>query len=420
MNVSIILREHTGAAWIDEVVIAPLPHNSHFYACNTGILGDPRIKTIFNELYAFQTPGEYDFYKSPSLKVQTRHVKFGESSGSLISAVAMNFEDTTVSLQFAQAGPNGWSGTLTEVNPPKLYVNHIEQLAPVPVLFEGVGAFTRVAYYSSRPVEGNTIFVRREQGEVYRLELSHAEVLIYVHYILRNNGLERPPPRIAAYMEVIVNEKEEQCGSVVGLVGSNTTLTDTGRAAVSPGISLLPPEIVESIGRSWQIQKSEDSYFTYAAGYSSSNFQSSSAPQVNDVSGECEYWASVSCDRQALTFLNDSCVEDVIYLQNNPFIVQNYHTMEAQLRLTNEPLNQTSASGDNPNFLPDESNNAPQRNYTLTLLVSVVIMAIVIAIGSVIYRRKLRKRRLQAVTAEDSAFEMDDLLVENENAERFE
>ena len=62
INVTVILREHTGAAWVDDLVVSFLPKAAASVfqrSCNVGAFGDPRFKTLTDELYSFQTPGEY-------------------------------------------------------------------------------------------------------------------------------------------------------------------------------------------------------------------------------------------------------------------------------------------------------------------------------------------------------------------------
>ena len=106
-------------------------------------------------------------------------------------------------------------------------------------------------------------------------------------------------------------------------------------------------------------------------------------------------------------------MEDVLLMQNNPFIVQNYHTIEADLRLVSHPVQQIQGFDRPFTATGSRGQDKPQRNYTLTIIVSLFIISVLLAVGWIVYRRKLRSNRRKEALAEDSAFEMVDMLEES-------
>lgn len=62
LNVTILMREHSGAGWIDHIYVSIIHPRETTFLCNTGLYGNSRIKTLSDSIYSFQTPGEYTLF----------------------------------------------------------------------------------------------------------------------------------------------------------------------------------------------------------------------------------------------------------------------------------------------------------------------------------------------------------------------
>ena len=62
VNVTVLMREHTGAAWVDHIYVSIIRPRESPLLCNMGVYGNSNIKTLFDEIYSYQTPGEYTLF----------------------------------------------------------------------------------------------------------------------------------------------------------------------------------------------------------------------------------------------------------------------------------------------------------------------------------------------------------------------
>jgi hypothetical protein len=128
----------------------------------------------------------------------------------------------------------------------------------------------------------------------------------------------------------------------------------------------------------------------------------------------CNYWATVVCNREALTFLNQSCLEDELALVN-PFIVQNYHADESKLHLSSAPL--VVQVGVNEVFErpSEEPVETSYSGFTLVLIGSGGVLCVILSVAVIFRLRKKRTGQKMTVLTrpsqeENVEIELDDIL----------
>lgn len=473
---TVLLREHTGAAWADNVILAIIESPEDSYPCNMGAFGDPRFKTVFNEIYSFQTPGEFTLFTSDELEIQSRHVPFRNSGGTLLSAVALKLGNDRISIQY-DTSTEGWKkGDIA--SEPIIYLNgHQTEISESSSIFlEGSGIFTREDYKITTPVVTGDLptitpspspvpstnddtpssssspskshspspspdgflnidpidtksaktldleysFETSIQASLYRLQFEHGEVLIHSRYILDDDtdiGADDIAKKIGGYLQVITYLHSSVCSDSDGLFGNGKKESLTTRSGESIDIEKVSQDDITKTANTWKISEST-SLFHYSNGQSSNDFYNEdfSDLDTDSISKDCKYWATVSCNRQALTSLNDSCVEDVLYMNNNPFIIQNYHTIEGQLHLVSKILSEVDFK--ETLYEAEQNEISTGSGFTLTIIISVSIIGI-IGIITVIYRRRKRRKPIVPVDPNNSMTELEDLFSDNDRAEMF-
>lgn len=284
----------------------------------------------------------------------------------------------------------------TQSSPSPLSSNSEDDIAPIPYEKK-----TKKQESQSTLSYG---FVAKLQASTYRLQTPNMEILIHSRFLLDkyDDSLNIPPNKIAGYLQVVVNLPSSICVDGSGLFNANQQ-NITGQSDIDHFVN------------TWLVHSSQ-SLFNYDDGLTTESYSHTPTNNYNFDDDDCKHWSIVSCDREALSRFNESCINDIMLLKNH-FIIQNYHAMESQLHMVSNPIFGVFGQ-DNLGYFYDDEFESSGNGFMLTLVISVSVIIILVSIA-VIYRRR-KRRRMIVVDPEENETELDEMLSDNDRAELFD